>query len=65
MLADFPVWFEAFLKEQLKETPHFEENESYHVDTLMVSYIKLWGGYRIIFKNCLSVVRKKESFKRN
>ena len=43
MLPDFPDWFQPFLQEQMKEVPDFTEQESYHIDNLMLAYIKLWG----------------------
>lgn len=63
MLPDFPNWFKPFLQEQIKEVPDFTEQESYHIDNLMLAYIKLWGVIEAYSKIIYRLYEKRTNLK--
>lgn len=63
MLPDFPDWFQPFLQEQLKDVPDFTEQESYHIDNLMLAYIKLWGVVEAYSKIIYRLYEKRTNLK--
>jgi len=60
---DFPEWFPGFLNEQLKEVPTFKEQPSYHIDSLSISYIRLWSIYETYVKVLYKLYEKRCALK--
>jgi len=61
---DFPDWFSEFVNKQLADVPIFQDEQSYDINDLSISYIRLWSVFEIYIKILVRLNEKRSAKKK-